>query len=520
MYCTQPIRRSTLVSKDKIATIDGDRQHTFGELQERISRFAGALQKLGVDQDDRVAVLALNSDRYYECFFAIPWAGAILVPLNIRWSVDENVYSLNDSGSSVLIVDDAYLSLAKEIQSKAHELKHCIYIGDGETPSGMLSYEELVTEANPIEDAGRGNDDLLGIFYTGGTTGFPKGVMISHGNFYSSALAGLASFDLNQSDVRYLHSAPMFHMADATLSMAATIAGHTHVFIPTFQPQAVLNAIKTHRVTDVALVPTMISMMLEQGAFSGSDVGSLRKIIYGASPMPEGTMRQVLDILPQVSFYQSYGQTELAPLITVLGPKYHVFDGQNSGKLRSAGQPLPIVDIKIVDAEVGTLPTGEVGEVWVKGPNSMRGYWNQPHQTETALIDGWVRTGDAGYFDEQGFLFLVDRVKDMIVSGGENVFSAEVESALSHHPAVQEVVVIGIPSDRWGESVHAVVRLQPGKSATEDELIASCRDRIAGYKCPRSIEFREEPFPMTGAGKLRKIDIRKPYWEGADRAIN
>ncbi|GAA0684546.1 long-chain fatty acid--CoA ligase [Marinobacterium maritimum] len=520
MYCTQPIRRSAQIKPGAIATLCGERQQTFAQLQQRVARLAGGMQKIGINTGDRVAILALNSDRYYEYFFAVPWAGAVLVPLNTRWSAAENVYSLEDSGSSVLLVDDAFLSVAEAIRDSSESVTQFIYMGDGETPAGMLNYEALLEQAEPVEDARRGNDDLLGIFYTGGTTGFPKGVMISHRNFYSSSIGAMAGLDFNRAGIRYLHAAPMFHVADAAMSMANTIAGNTHVFIPAFQPMAVAQAIDTHRVTDVLLVPTMVAMMLEQNAFDGADISSLDKIIYGASPMPEGTLRQAISKLPQVAFYQAYGQTELAPMGCILRPEYHVFEGPNAGKLRSAGQPGPVVEIKVIDGEGNSLLPGEVGEVLISGPNAMLGYWNQPEQTAKTLVDGWVHTGDAGYLDEDGFLFLVDRVKDMIVSGGENVFSAEVESALSRHPAVHEAVVIGIPSEQWGEAVHAIVRLKPGEDVTEAELIAVCKEVIAGYKCPRSIDFREQPFPMTGAGKLRKMDLRKPYWEGCERAIN
>ncbi|RDE24397.1 fatty-acid--CoA ligase [Motiliproteus coralliicola] len=521
MYCTQPIRRSAQIQPNAIATIHGDRQRTFAELENRIARFADALQqKIGVNPGDRVAILALNSDRYYEYLFAVPWAGAVVVPLNIRWSTAENVYSLEDSGSSVLLVDDTFLPVAEGIRETSNVVRTYIYMGDGETPAGMLNYETLIADAQPAEDADRGYDDLLGIFYTGGTTGFPKGVMISHLNYYSSSVFAMADLDFNRPGVRYLHAAPMFHMADLAMGMGNTIAGNTHVFIPAFQPQTVAQAIEQQRVTATLLVPTMVAMMLEQQAFASADISTLDQIVYGASPMPEGTLRQAMDALPNVAFYQGYGQTEMAPLVSILRPEYHVFEGPNAGKLRSAGQVGMVVDVKILDEEGNPLPVGGVGEVVSRGPNAMRGYWNKPEQTAKALVDGWVHTGDAGYLDEDGFLFLVDRMKDMIVSGGENVFSAEVESALTRHPAVHEVAVIGIPSEEWGEAVHAIVRLKPGEEVSEQELIASCKEHIAGYKCPRSIEFRETPFPVTGAGKLRKMDLRDPYWEGRDRAIN
>ncbi len=520
MYCTQPVRRGAQVNPNKIATIYGDRQHTFAEFEQRVARLAGALTEVGVKAGDRVAILALNSDRYLEYFFAVPWIGAVVVPLNIRWSVAENIYSVEDSGSSVLLVDEALRPIGEDILAGTDRVKHSIYLGDGQTPAGMLNYEQLVANASPVEDVLCGYEQLFGIFYTGGTTGSPKGVMLSHLNYYSSSLAAAYALDFNQPGIRYLHAAPMFHIADAAMSMANTIVGNTHVFISAFSPQAVVQAVEQQQVTDTLLVPTMISMMLEQRVFDGADLSSWRKLIYGASPMPEGTLLAAQKQLPSVNFYQAYGQTELAPMCAVLRPEYHVLEGPLAGKIKAAGQAGPIVEVRIADPEGKSLPTGEVGEILVRGPNTMLGYWNNPKQTEATIVDDWVRTGDAGYLDAEGFLFLVDRVKDMIITGGENVFSAEVESVLSRHLAVQDVAVIGIPHLKWGETVHAIVRLKPGEEASEQQLIDHCRELIAHYKCPRSIEFREQAFPVTGAGKLRKVDLKKSYWEGKERAIN
>ncbi|WP_166268919.1 long-chain-fatty-acid--CoA ligase [Marinobacter caseinilyticus] len=520
MYCTQALRRAALVAPRREATLCGDRTQSYTELYARVSKLAGALHAQGVNTGDRVAILSLNSDRYFETFFAVPFAGAVLVPLNIRWSVTENLYSLRDSGTTTLLVDDTFVGVAQAIQAQESPVTQFIYIGEEETPAGMLNYESILAAAMPAEDAMRGCDDLFAIMYTGGTTGFPKGVMISHTNFYSSSLVAVGSLRFNHYPARYLHAAPMFHVADAAMSFASVITAATHVFIPAFSPDATARAIETYGVTDTLLVPTMVAMMLEQNAFANADIRTLRKIVYGASPMPEGTLRKALAQLPDVEFYQAYGQTELAPMGSILAPEYHVFDGPMAGKTRSAGIPGYILDVKIVGADGQALATGGIGEIAMRGPNCMLGYWNKPEQTAQALVDGWVMTGDAGYLDEDGFLFLVDRVKDMIVTGGENVFSAEVESALSQHAAVNEAVVVGIPSEQWGEAVHAIVRLMPDQTATEAAIIEFCHGLIAGYKCPQSVEFREEPFPMTGAGKLRKVDLRKPYWEGHDRSVN
>lgn len=520
MYLFQSVRRNAQVSPNHVATLDGERRRTWAEIHERVAKFAAALLAQGGLAGEKVAILALNSDRYFELYFSVPWANRVLVPVNIRWSVAESVYSLRDCGATTLVVDEAFKAMGQDIFLQVDSLKMLIYMGDGDTPEGMLNYEALLQAAPPVEPAQSDYDDLAGIFYTGGTTGFPKGVMLSHRNLWSSAMSVVAELSVMDPGTIYLHAAPMFHLADLAFSLANSIAGSTHAFIPAFEPGKVLEAIMVHRVTDILLVPTMISILLGHPALAGADLSSLRKIVYGASPMPEGTLLRALERFPTIDFYQAYGQTELAPVATILKPRFHVLHGPDAHRIRSAGRATLCVELKIVGEEGLALPVGRVGEVAVKGPTTMLGYWNSPEQTRSALIDGWVMTGDAGYLDEQGFLFLVDRVKDMIVSGGENVFSAEVESALSKHPAIHEVVVIGIPSESWGESVHAIVRLRDSATVTEQEVIDHCRRYIAGFKCPRSVEFRAEPFPMTGAGKFRKIELREYYWRGLQRAIN
>lgn len=520
MYLYHSIQRNAKVLGKQVATRDSGREHTWSELEQRIARLAGGLVAHGAQSGEHIAILSTNSARYLEYFYAVPWMGGVLVPLNIRWSLKENAYSIEDSGSTVLFVDDAFLEMGQQLVSSTEKIRFVVYMGDKETPEGMLNYEQLIEEGQPMPPERKGYDSLAGIFYTGGTTGFPKGVMLSHQSMWSSAMSLLASVASVGEQGCFLHAAPMFHLADAAFSQLATIAGLSHVFVPFFEPEAVVRTMEAERVTHMLLVPTMISMMLASPSFSQADSGSLKTIVYGASPMPEGTLNEAMAKLPDVGFVQVYGQSELGPLCTVLAPEYHVLEGSKAGKCRSAGRPGLCVNVEVQGPEGKELPRGKIGEIAASGPNTMMGYWNKPEQTAAALIDGWVMTGDIGYMDEDGFIFLVDRVKDMIISGGENVFSVEVESAISTHPAVLEAVVIGIPSEEWGEAVHAIVRLREGRDATKDDIVAHCRTLIAGYKMPRSLEFREEPFPTTGAGKLRKVDLRQPFWEGNQRAIH
>ena len=513
MRLTKAIARNAQTQPSSLSTLNGERQRTFRETRDRIARLASSLLGLGVQPGERVAILALNSDYYYETFFAIPWMGGVLVPLNIRWNAKENIYAMEDSGSHFLAVDDAFLETARNIKEQCANSITLIYIGDHETPDDMVGINELTASLVPEADEYEADDDTLaGIFYTGGTTGFPKGVMISHKAIWTSSITASMSLDIQKTS-RYLHAAPMFHMADIAVSMASTMVGASHVFIPSFTPERVVQAVEQFKVSVTLLVPTMISMMLTDTAIEGGDISSLKKVVYGASPITEATLRLAMNKMGHVEFYQAYGQSEMAPLISIMGPDDHDLDGDNTHRLRSAGQAVVCADIKIADESGNTLATGQIGEIVARGPNKMLGYWNKPEETEKALKDGWVYTGDAGYLDDDGYLYLVDRVKDMIITGGENVFSVEVENAVARHDAVHEVVVIGVPCEQWGEKVHAIVRLMPDAQIDEHELIEHCRNWIAGYKCPSSVEFQQEPFPTTGAGKIRKVDIRKKYWE-------
>lgn len=518
-YLTQSVHRNAQIRGKKIATINGERQHSWIDLRNRISRFAAGIQKLGINDGDRVAILALNSDRYFEYYFGIPWAGACVVPLNVRWSHVENAYSLKDAGAKVLVVDDTFAKMVPALKEQGVELDAVIFIGDGEMPDGMVSYEAMIAENEPVEDKYRSGNDLAGIFYTGGTTGFPKGVMLTHNALWTSAIALVTEVGLIE-DNRILHAAPMFHLADGALTQGGILAGCTHVFIPMFTPVATIQAIEKYKTTHALLVPVMIQMVINDPAINDADLSSLAYVLYGASPIAESVLIQAMETLPNAAFGQGYGQTELAPLATMLAPKYHTTEGPHAGKLKSAGKAICCVEIKIVDEQGNSLPTGDIGEITVKGANAMVGYWNKPEETAVSLRNGWIHTGDAGYMDEEGFIFLVDRVKDMIVSGGENVYSTEVENAVMNHPAVSQVVVIGIPSDEWGEQVHAEIILNEGMETAPEDIIAKTKEYIANYKCPRSVSFRTEPFPLSGAGKLLKRDVRKPYWEGKERQIN
>lgn len=516
MYLTQSLHKNFRQQPDSIAVISGEQQWTYREFTTRVQKLAGALQKLGLAEGERVALLSLNSARYLEYVFALPWAGGAINPVNTRWSASEVAYSLDDSETQFLIVDDNFVDFIADIKAKSTALKTVIYAGDKATPEGMLSYETLIDEAEAVDDALRNNDDLAGIFYTGGTTGFPKGVMLSHKNLITSTTALIAA-NVFERNCRFLHAAPMFHLADFAMMLAVFMQGGTHVVIPGFEPTAVLSNIQQHKTSHTLLVPTMVQMLLDSPNFNDFDISSHKRIIYGASPMPLATLTNAMEKMPNIGFVQAYGMTELSPAATISGIENHTPEAVESGRVRSAGLAGLLQEVKIVDEDGNEVDRHTVGEVIVRGPNVMLGYWNKPEATAEAIVDGWMHTGDGGYMDEDGYIFIVDRVKDMIISGGENIYSAEVESAISQHPAVAQCAVIGIPSPEWGEAVHAVIIPKPGNTITNDELRAHCKTLIAGYKSPRSLELVES-LPLSGAGKILKTELRKPYW--ADQASN
>lgn len=518
MNTTHGLRRALQVNPDGLATVFGSRRRTWREIGERISRLATGLRSLGANPDDRVAILSLNSDRYLELYLATAWAGTVIVPLNIRWSPLENEDALRDCRANVLVVDKAFASTGAELAKALPGLK-LVYADDGDVPAGMEDYETLLARSPPMPDAMRVSSDLAGIFYTGGTTGRSKGVMLSHGNLMANALNALGE-GLWPGTSTYLHAAPMFHLANGAAMYSLLLSGGANVMIQAFTPEGVMAAIQNERVTDVLLVPTMIQMLIDHPALASYDVSSLRNLAYGASPISEAVLDRATKALPNAQFTQAYGMTELSPIATLLHWKEHIGDARAKGRHRAAGRATLGCEVRIVDTDDKPVAFGTVGEIVVRGDNVMMGYWERPEETARAVIDGWMHTGDGGYMDEHGFVFVVDRVKDMIISGGENVYSVEVENAISQHPAVAQCAVVGIPDDRWGELVHAVVVLRSGAQISASELIEFCKTLIAGYKCPRSVDIRETPLPLSGAGKILKRELRKPFWENRERRVS
>jgi long-chain acyl-CoA synthetase len=513
MYLIQGLNRAATVNAGGLATSCAGRRRTWAELAARIARLAGGLAQLGIGKGDRVALLALNSDKYLEALYAVPCLGAIVVPLNTRLAPPEIAFILEDSGAKALIVDDAFAAMPGQLPS-LFATENILHIGESEAPAGMTGWEAMLS--NPIDLNDRaGGGDVAGIFYTGGTTGRPKGVMLTHTNLVSNAMQMLHAMDYRH-DTTYIHAAPMFHLADGASTFAVTMVGGTHTFLPRFDPVALLSAIASERVTNTLIVPTMIAAVANHPDVLRYDLSSLRIVAYGASPMPEAVIRKAAEVMPAVRFLQAYGMTELSPVVTVMDR--HI--APSGRQTASCGRPFMLVDVKVCDENDNEVPRGQVGEVLVRAPNMMKGYWKQPEVTANALRGGWYHTGDGGIMDDDGYLYIVDRLKDMIVTGGENVYSAEVESAISLMPGVAEVAVIGIPDERWGETIHAAVVPRPGAELTPEAVIAHARTLIAPFKCPRSVEIRDTPLPLSGAGKVLKTVLREPFWAGREKRVN
>jgi long-chain acyl-CoA synthetase len=516
------LRRSLALDADAEALVGDGARLTRRDMVDRIARLAAVLRDLGMQDDDRVCMLAPNGQRYIEFYFGALWGGGVVVPVNSRFALSEMIEQVRDAEPVVLIVDATFVEMGEELSQHVRSIKALIITGNANTSGRsvqIVNYEDALGAAKPRPDAMRAENDIACLFYTGGTTGRSKGVMLSHGNLWANAMATIAHLGLDESLV-HLHSGPLFHLGAGGRVYATAVAGGKHVVISRFTPEQALSTIARERVTVATFVPTMLSMLLQLPDLHTYDLTSLRLITYGASPMPEQLLRECLQRLPNVRFAQSYGMTELSPVATMLGVEHHTIHAP-SGRLRSAGRPVYSAEVRIVDADDRELPRGKIGEIVVRGPIVMKGYWRNPELTAHTLRGGWMHTGDSGYFDNDGFLFIADRIKDMIISGGENIYSIEVENAIGSHPDVSQCAVIGIPDERWGEAVHAIVVPRLGADGLKAEaIIAHCRQLIAGYKCPRSVVVRKEPLPQSSVNKIDKAALRQPFWKDRARHVN
>ena len=423
---------------DKPALLDGDATYTYRQAEERVRRLAAGLLKLGLKPGDHIAILANNSHRYWETYFVADLAGMPLAPLNIRLSAHELEFILNDGEIKGLLLGMEYIDLYRQFKDRVPGIERVVLL-NGETTDGFADYERLIADNPPLEGSVRewSENDMLNLCYTGGTTGLPKGVMLSQRNVVSNAEHAIMTFGFSERDT-WLHVAPMFHLADAWACYSLTMVGGTHAFIPGFAPQGTLEAIEKYRVTKTILVPTMVNFLVNFPGAHNYDTSSIDLFLYGAAPMPTDRLLAAVRAFGP-KFAQAYGMTETAPLLTAIQLAWTKFDGDANDirRLASCGREVSGVEVRVVDPATGKdVMPGEVGEIIARGPNVMTGYWKRPQETAEALRDGYMHTGDVATIDEENFIFIVDRAKDMIISGGENVYSVEVENALYEHPAV------------------------------------------------------------------------------------
>ncbi|PKN63351.1 MAG: o-succinylbenzoate--CoA ligase [Deltaproteobacteria bacterium HGW-Deltaproteobacteria-15] len=513
------IRRSAHRFPNKTALVFGETSWTYKELNRRVNGLANSFLQLGLKKGDRVALLAHNGPVYFEVYFACAKSGGIFVPINNLLRRAELLQILNYIGPRYIVFGPEFEEVLGSIRGELKSVETWVCLKEG-VSAPILSYDRLVKEGNGEEPGvAIADDDIMSIVLTSGTTGLPKGAMRSHRHIYVNGLTGAAEVGLRASD-RTLLVFPFYHVTWEDnlrhILMANTVLIRKE---GSFDAAEVLGTISREGITICQLVPTMISSLLQLENSESFDLSKLRLIVYAASPMPVELLKKALKRF-QCQFMQLYGQTETGPLTTLLKPEDHVLEGspEQVARLASAGRPVLSYEIRIVDKEGKDLPTGDVGEIAVRSECMTVGYWNLPKETAKTIRGGWLYTGDYGRLDEEGFVYIVDRKNDMIISGAKNIYPREIEEVLYRHPAVLETTVIGVPDEHWGESVKALVVLREGMEATEQEMIAYCRENLASYKKPRYVEFRKE-LPKSPTGKILKRVIRDEYWKGRDRRV-
>jgi len=484
---------------------------SFGALDERSNRVAAALVADGVVPDDRVAILDKNAPEFFEVLFGAVKCGAVTVAVNWRLAAPEIAYIVNDADAKVLVVGSEFVGVIDAIRDELTTVKRIVVFG--------TDYESWLTPVGTADPGVvSGADDVVVQMYTSGTTGLPKGVMLTNANLITGletlrARAGI------EGDSVSLVVMPLFHIAGSGWGLLCLAAGAHIVVHREIDPAALVTALDEHRITHALFVPAVLQFLLAVPALATADLSALQLVVYGASPISREVLVRSLAAF-RCGFMQAYGLTETTGGVVILDVDDHDPDGPHADRLRAAGKPLPSAEIRVVDGNGNDVAVGEVGEVLIRSPQVMRGYWRQPEATAAAIdADGWFRSGDAGYLDADGYLYIHDRVKDMIVSGGENIYPAEIENVLMANPDIADAAVIGVPDDRWGETVKAVVVRAPDRDVAEADILAWCRTRLAGYKCPTSIDWADV-LPRNPSGKILKKDLRAPYWAGRERQVN
>ena len=511
------LKKAVTLYPNKIAVVDGEQNFTYSQIGDRVQALARFFQSQGIKPKDRISILEVNSHAFLEAYYAAAGVGAILNPLNYRLSPGELAFILQDAGSKWLIANADFASQVQKTFAQETALEGILWIGNPLSPSMECStqmYEQVLqSHVGPFEPEPVSEDDVAHLYYTSGTTGKPKGVMLTHKNVCLHALGTVAELRLDNTDV-WGHIATMFHLADAWATFAITWVGGRHVMVGKFEPEIVMAAIEKEQITVSNLIPTMLNLMIKHPKVTSYDFSSFRVILSGGAPIAPELVRSIIETFG-CDYIQTYGMTETSPYLTLSLLKDHLRDLPESEQLwykSKTGRPFITVDLKVVDNSGVPVAADDqkVGEIWVRGDTITPGYWNRPEETQKAFYEGWLRTGDLAVVDKEGYVNIVDRKKDMIISGGENIYSIEVENVLYMNSKILEAAVFGTPDEKWGEAVTAAVVLKSNETATEIEIIDFCKQHQASYKAPKSVVFLKE-LPKTGSGKITKKVLRDNY---------
>ena len=515
MNTTEFLNITSLIVPDRTAIVFDGKRFSFQELEERVNKLANALAGMGVRAGDRIASMQVNCNENIETYFAAAKLDAVYVPLNFRSRPEEIEYMINDSKPKILITGERYVSMVDDIKENLNGVDGFVVMDDASV-EGWESYEQLLSTSSGEDMYPMGDeDDLTMVMFTAGTTGSPKGVMLSHDSFASYLLANVSPPDL-ESEEKNILTVPLYHIAGVQAVMAAIYGGRTLIIQRQFEPVEWMTLVQEEKANRAMMVPTMLKMLMDHQEFEKFDLSTLEVITYGAAPMPVEVIKRAISKFPGTFFINAFGQTETAATITMLPPEDHILEGSEEeiekklNRLTSIGKPLSDVEVRIVNENGGEVDVGETGEIVAQGPRLMKGYWNQQEATTEALRGGWLYTGDLGYFDEDGYIFLSGRAKDFIKRAGEMVSPEEVEQVLHSHPSIDEAAIIGVPDVDWGERVRAIVVAKIGATIDKEEVMAYCKDRMASFKKPESVVVVEE-LPRNPLGKVLKRVLREEF---------
>ena len=511
------VRDNARKQPNAVSLVLGEREVTWAQLLSRSAQVAQGLRRAGVKSQDRVAFLDKNGIEHFEVFYGCALLNAVSVDVNWRLAAPEVAFVVNDSQAEVLIVGQEFVAILDAIVNDLANVKTVIVIGGHPSHN---DYERWVSAQSAVDPkVSTKPSDIAFQLYSSGTTGRPKGVMLTNDNFFALLPAARDVWGMSVKTIN-LVAMPLFHIGGGGWATAGQFTGAKSIIVRDINPAEILTLIEKHRITHGFLVPVLLQFALAMPNIGTTDFSSLELIAYGASPISEAVLEGAIKAF-KCPFMQVYGLTETTGVVTVLGPEDHDLSSANKGRLRSCGKPFTGIELRIVDSETSKdVPVGDVGEIWIRSRQIMKGYWNMPEETAKSIVKGgWFRSGDAGYFDKDGYVYIFDRVKDMIVSGGENVYPAEIENALMAHPAIADVAIIGVPDDKWGEVPMALVVRKPDTQVTEQEIIAFARERLAGFKTPKSVGW-VDALPRNPSGKILKKILREPYWVGRSRQVN